>query len=64
IKVATPYFKPKKNETNRKPDFYVHETEKWLVFPHELEGLSLQEIIDSKPELGDLIKQIKPFLSK
>ena len=64
IKVATPYFKPKKNKTDRKPDFYIHETEKWLVFPHELEGLSLQEIIDSKPELGDLIKQIKPFLSK
>ena len=53
-----------KNKTDRKPDFYLHETEKWLVFPHELEGLSLQEIIDSKPELGDLIKQIKPFLSK
>jgi hypoxanthine phosphoribosyltransferase len=64
IKVATPYFKPKKNETNIKPDFYIHETEKWLVFPHELEGLSLQEIIDSKPELKDLIRQIKPFLSK
>ena len=64
IKVATPYFKPNKNQTNRQPDFYLHETEKWLVFPHELEGLSLQEIIDSKPELGDLIKQIKPFLSK
>ena len=64
IKVATPYFKPKKNKTDRKPDFYIHETEKWLVFPHELEGLSLQEIIDSKPGLGDLIKQIKPFLSR
>ena len=64
IKVATPYFKPMKNQTDRKPDFYIHETEKWLVFPHELEGLSLQEIIDSKPGLGDLIKQIKPFLSR
>ncbi len=42
IKVATPYFKPKKNKTDRKPDFYIHETEKWLVFPHELEGLSMR----------------------
>ncbi len=64
IKVATPYFKPKKNKTDRKPDFYIHETEKWLVFPHELEGLSIKEIAESKPELDDLIKQIKPFLLK
>ena len=63
IKVATPYFKPKKNKTERKPDFYIHETEKWLVFPHELEGLSMDEIIEFKPELSDLVKKIKPFIS-
>ena len=63
IKVATPYFKPKKNKTERKPDFYIHETEKWLVFPHELEGLSMDEIIEFKPELPDLAEKIKPFIS-
>ena len=63
IKIATPYFKPKKNKTDRKPDFYIHETEKWLVFPHELEGLSIDEIIEFKPELSDLVKKIKPFIS-
>ena len=63
IKVATPYFKPNKNQTNRQPDFYLHETEKWLVFPHELEGLSIEEIIEFKPELSDLAKKIKPFIS-
>ena len=63
IKVATPYFKPKKNKTDRKPDFYLHETEKWLVFPHELEGLSMDEIIEFKPELSDLAEKIKPFIS-
>ena len=63
IKVATPYFKPKKNKTDRKPDFYIHETEKWLVFPHELEGLSLDEIIEFKPQLSDLAEKIKPFIS-
>ena len=63
IKVATPYFKPKKNKTDRKPDFYIYETEKWLVFPHELEGLSMDEIIEFKPELSDLAKKIKPFIS-
>ena len=63
IKVATPYFKPKKNKTDRKPDFYIHETEKWLVFPHELEGLSMNEITEFKPELSDLAEKIKPFIS-
>ena len=63
IKVATPYFKPKKNKTDRKPDFYIHETEKWLVFPHELEGLSMDEIIKFKPELSGLAEKIKPFIS-
>ena len=59
IKIATPYFKPKKNQTDRKPDFYIHETEKWLVFPHELEGLTVEEIKENKPELRNLIEQIK-----
>ena len=63
IKIATPYFKPKKNKTERKPDFYIHETEKWLVFPHELEGLSFDEISKFKPELSDLAKKIKPLIS-
>jgi len=63
IKVATPYFKPNKNQTNRKPNFYIHETEKWLVFPHELEGLSIEEIIEFKPELSDFAEKIKPFIS-
>ena len=63
IKVATPYFKPNKNQTNRQPDFYLHETEKWLVFPHELEGLSIEEIIEFKPELSDFAEKIKPFIS-
>ena len=59
IKVATPYFKPEKNLTNNKPDFYIHETDKWLVFPHELEGLTIDEIEKNKPELEDLISDIK-----
>lgn len=63
IKVATPYFKPKKNKMDRKPDFFIHETDKWLVFPHELEGLSLDEIKKSKPALSDLIDKIKSNIS-
>ena len=62
IKIATPYFKPTKNKTNRQPDYYIHETDKWLVFPHELEGLTLEEIRTNKPELAQLMNEIEPLL--
>ena len=44
IRVATPYFKPKRNQTDRVPDFYIHETDEWTVFPHELRGCSIEEL--------------------
>ncbi|PKB25088.1 hypothetical protein B0I00_0269 [Novosphingobium kunmingense] len=54
VKVATVYYKPSRNRTSMQPDFYVHETEDWLVFPHEICGLTVQEIRDHKPG-ADLI---------
>ena len=54
IKVATPYYKPGHNKTGRTPDFYVHETESWLVFPHELHGLDLEEIAKHKPGIDPI----------
>ncbi len=62
IRVATPYFKPNKNLTNNKPDYFIHETDQWLVFPHELEGLTLDEIKSNKPELENLISKIKSLI--
>lgn len=54
VKVATVYYKPSRNRTAMKPDFYVHETEDWLVFPHEICGLTQEEIRAHKPG-ADLI---------
>ena len=62
IRIATPYFKPLNNETKRKPDYYLHETDRWLVFPHELEGLTAEEIRAHKPELAKLMDKIPPLL--
>jgi hypothetical protein len=56
IRVATPWYKPKKNVTNIIPDYYIHETDQWLVFPHELNGLTRDEIFDNKPGLRKLLK--------
>ena len=60
IRIATPYYKPENNQTNRKPDYYLQETNKWIVFPHELTGLSLEEISSNKPALSGLIEKISP----
>lgn len=48
IKIATVYYKPTKNVTDIEPDFYCHETDEWLVFPHELVGCSPKEIAEQK----------------
>ena len=62
IRVATPYFKPSKNKTSRTPDYYLHETDRWLVFPQELDGLSIEEIRANKPEVSDLIEKITKII--
>ena len=60
IKTACPWYKPSKNVTDLTPDFYLHETEEWLVFPHELKGLTLEEIIKNKPSIAETLLQKKP----
>ena len=52
IRIATAYYKPASNRTDLKPDYYVHETDQWLVFPHELDGLNADEIIKGKGDIG------------
>jgi len=49
IKIATVWNKPQKRVADIAPDFYVHETQDWLVLPYELTGLSNEEIASEKP---------------
>jgi hypothetical protein len=44
IRVATLYYKPRNNRTELVPDYFLRETDQWVVFPHELMGLSPEEI--------------------
>lgn len=54
VKIATPWYKPDNNQTQLKPDYYLHETDKWIVFPHELAGLTVEEIQAGKTELAPI----------
>ncbi|MCG6911882.1 MAG: hypoxanthine phosphoribosyltransferase [Deltaproteobacteria bacterium] len=58
IRVATAWFKPAKNITDIIPDYYIHETDRWLVFPHELDGLTREEIFANKPGLKALFEKV------
>ncbi len=58
IRIATPWYKPSNNKTNIVPDYFVNESDEWLVFPHELAGLSKKEIIQGKSELSNILDVI------
>ncbi|MEM9173083.1 MAG: phosphoribosyltransferase family protein [Pseudomonadota bacterium] len=55
IRVAVPWFKPARNDTDRKPDYCLHETDRWLKFPHSLEGLTEDEIRQHRPALAAIL---------
>lgn len=63
IRVATVYFKPSMNKVKGKPDYFVHETDQWLVFPHELQGLSMDEIL-AKQSVEGIREQLQKYERK
>jgi hypoxanthine phosphoribosyltransferase len=55
IRIATVYYKPARNRSALVPDYYVQATEQWLIFPHELQGLTREEILAHKPVGADFL---------
>ncbi len=53
IRVATIWFKPTNNQTTLTPNYFLHQTSAWLVFPHELIGLTSAELAN-KPGIDAL----------
>lgn len=51
VRIACPWYKPQNSKVDIEPDYYIHESEEWLVFPHELSGLNPDEIINGKQDL-------------
>ncbi len=58
IRVACPWYKPARNQTESKPNYHIHESNDWLVFPHEIVGLSLSELKESKADLFDTLPKV------
>ncbi|MFO1466651.1 MAG: phosphoribosyltransferase [Steroidobacteraceae bacterium] len=49
IHIATVYRKPANAAPPGVPHHFLHDTDRWLVFPHELAGLALEELLANKP---------------
>ncbi len=55
LKIATLYYKIEANTTDIVPDYYGRKTDRWIVFPHELMGLTEAEITAKDRVISDLL---------
>jgi len=59
MRLACVYWKPGNNATSLRPDYFVKDVgAEWIVFPHEIEGLSADEIARKDPLLASLLENV------
>jgi hypoxanthine phosphoribosyltransferase len=61
IRIATVWYRPTQN-TQRVPDYFIHETADWLALPYELNGMSLRELRENRPELDDIVDRLEALV--
>jgi len=61
IRIATVWYRPTE-KTLRTPDYFVHETDDWLVLPYELSGFSIDALRVNRPEMLGLIDRLAPHV--
>lgn len=57
FRFAAVYWKPSQNLTSLRPDYYVNAVDRWIVFPHEMDGLTEAELKEKNPLLHRLVTQ-------
>ena len=56
MRLACVYWKPEKNDTSLRPDYFVKNVGlNWIVFPHEIDGLTSEEIVEKDPALAEIL---------
>ena len=55
IRVASAWYKPSMRKVDIVPDYFIHKNDDWLVFPHELCGLSREEIVNGKSDFKAIV---------
>lgn len=63
IRIATVWFRPTQ-KTLVTPDYFVHETDDWLVLPYEMTGLSIDELRENRPELSSILDRLTTIVAR
>ena len=58
VRVAAPYYR--QTDAGKAPDYYLQQTEDWLVLPYELTGIERDEMLAHKPWIVPLLDELKP----
>lgn len=61
IRVGCVWYRPSE-KTVRTPEYFVHETQEWLVLPYELSGMTVDELAEHKPELHPVIGRLRDLI--
>ena len=59
-RIATPYYRVDPANSGSVPDYFLQQTDHWLVLPYELSGLSRDELQANKPWILPLLDELKP----
>lgn len=54
MRLGCVYYKPGNNVTSGSPDWYAAIRDQWIVFPHEIDGLTREEVAKKDPVLANL----------
>ena len=60
IRIATVWYRPT-DKTLQTPEYYVHETDDWLVLPYELSGFTIDELRQNRPEMSALLGRLAKY---
>jgi len=60
VRIAAPYYRPGAGRDDSPPDFFLQQTEDWLVLPYELTGISRAEMAEQKSWMLPLLNELKP----
>jgi hypoxanthine phosphoribosyltransferase len=60
LRIAAPYFRSIPGGENSPPDYYLQQTEDWLVLPYELTGITRAEMARHKAWILPLLDELKP----
>jgi hypoxanthine phosphoribosyltransferase len=60
LRIAAPYYRAVANNDNPPPDYFLEQTDDWLVLPYELTGISRDEMAAHKSWMLPLLDELKP----